>query len=383
MEITLEAGELARCLASVKSVAPSRTTIPILNNVLIVADVGRVSITATDLDMQKRASVVCETITEGRITIPAGVLFGIAKAFPKAQLITIKVDSDRARVTSGRSKYDLRTLPAVDFPIMAESVDGSIAFEAPCAAIGSAIDAVKGMFDGNHVAPFYRGLWMLLDGGRLAFVAADGHRLARIFVGDDGVPPGLPAVQMTTAAVREIGTMLGEDGQAVFSVSKGRLSVVADGVHLIARTLASEVSDYNRVIRGAGGASVRVKAGDLAQAMGRLLIVYSGVETFTPGFALRTKGGNVEIIAGEDGADYGHEVIAADVGDLVHFTASAPYIAEMIGGWPPDAMLTIGAEPGRAILITSDDCPELTQIIMPMTMAKSVARDDHGDDIAA
>lgn len=384
MEVTLESGELARAIGRIKGVAPSRQTISIINNLLLSTGNGSVAITATNMDVQSQTSVVCEVITPGAITIPAHVAFGIAKALPKTKLVTIKIENDRARVTCGKSKYDLRTLPAHDFPLVNASVEGAVRFDMSAAVLRSSIDAVKGLFDANHPQPFYKGLWMIAEGDALAFVAADGKRLARVRV-EGGAPSGMSAIQIGQDAVREIASLLaGSDGIVSLEATKERLSIDAGGVGFTTRLMAGALAPYGKLFEAsAGGPTATVNAGALVDALDRLMVVYGSSDTKSPCVTLAGRSGEIEISAGSRGADYGRELVDAEFSEAFDFSTSAPLFAEAAKLWPSTATLAISARPGMGALITSLDAPHQSQIIMPMTPPSAFRGADQDQSEAA
>lgn len=376
MEITLEAGELSRVIGCVKGITPTKTTIPILNNIFIKAEGRNLSVIATDLEMEAHASAIVETTVDGAVTIPAHVLFGLAKALPKAQLMTIKIEGGRAKVKSGRSKYDLRTLPAEDFPQMKwPDAETSKVITLPVADVMRALDLTRGTFDPNHPQPFYKGLWLIFADGALRFMSADGHRMSLIAgaaIEATATPPAL----LPAAAVREIcGLLATAEGDVTLRVTGKDVAIYAGGVSLLARLIAAKLPQYERMIPKVDAPMVQVKASDLVDALDRILIVYaSDIGSKQPIAVLNTTNGMLGIAGGSQGADYGSEFIPATINEPLRFGVSSKYLAELVRLWPSTAMLGISAVNGGPILITSSDTPDLTQVVMPMTPKNDTAK---------
>ena len=77
MKITIAKEEFIRGLQSVQNVVNPRTTLPVLSNVLLEANDGKLLLTATDLDVTVSCTVKADVSEEGRVTLPAKKLFGI------------------------------------------------------------------------------------------------------------------------------------------------------------------------------------------------------------------------------------------------------------------------------------------------------------------
>ena len=121
MKVTVERAELLKSLNHVYRVVERRTTIPILANVLIRADKGRLSLKATDLDLEVIDSIGAELSPGGATTVPAHMFYDIVRKLPEGAQIVIEGTGERAVLTirAGRSRFTLQTLPESDFPDLA------------------------------------------------------------------------------------------------------------------------------------------------------------------------------------------------------------------------------------------------------------------------
>lgn len=121
MQFTIERGALLKALGHVQNVVERRNTIPILSNVLLSAERGQVSFSATDLDMEIVDTAEAIVSVPGQITAPAHTLYEIVRKLPDGADVELKFaagDDPRLSVSAGRSRFALPVLPAGDFPIM-------------------------------------------------------------------------------------------------------------------------------------------------------------------------------------------------------------------------------------------------------------------------
>ena len=122
MKLTIERAALLKALAHVQSVVERRNTIPILSNVLITAQKGRLSLAATDMDLAITETVEATAAKAGSTTAPAHTLYEIVRKLPDGAQVELETASDGSTlvIRAGRSRFTLQCLPPADFPTMSE-----------------------------------------------------------------------------------------------------------------------------------------------------------------------------------------------------------------------------------------------------------------------
>lgn len=120
MRFSTNAGELASLLGHVKRSVPARTTIPILSHVEVVAGKDAVSVRGTNIDMECRGDVDAVVGEAGSAAVPGIAFQSIVASLRKSAPLEISLTGDRIVLVSGRSRYDLATLPLDDFPRVRE-----------------------------------------------------------------------------------------------------------------------------------------------------------------------------------------------------------------------------------------------------------------------
>ena len=113
MKLTIERAALLRALAHVQSVVERRNTIPVLSNVMIRAEKGRLALSATDMDLEIVETVEAQVAGEGATTAPAHTLYDIVRKLREGAQIEMQTSGDKAAMTlrSGRSTFTLACLP--------------------------------------------------------------------------------------------------------------------------------------------------------------------------------------------------------------------------------------------------------------------------------
>ncbi len=114
MRFTITRENLQQGLGAVAGSIPSRTTLPVLSNILIEAEDGAVRMSGTDLDTAVSVRVAADVAESGAITAPAKKLQEIARELPGA--VEFTTQGDAINIASGRTKYRLNGLPRDEFP---------------------------------------------------------------------------------------------------------------------------------------------------------------------------------------------------------------------------------------------------------------------------
>ena len=121
MKLTIERSALLGALSHAQNVVERRNTIPILSNLQLVAEDGKLSLTATDLDLAMVETVSADVQQSGGTTAPAHIMHDIVRKLPDgAQVELDSTDGNRMSVRAGRSNFALSCLPREDFPLMAD-----------------------------------------------------------------------------------------------------------------------------------------------------------------------------------------------------------------------------------------------------------------------
>src|SRR5579863_5581626 len=124
MKLTAEREKLLGPLQAVIGVVERRQTMPVLANVLLNVRDGRMSITATDLEVELVASAEVSVQQAGDITVPGRKLLDILRALPEKLSVSLSFEGEKVVIKAGRSRFSLSTLPAAEFPVI-EDINAS------------------------------------------------------------------------------------------------------------------------------------------------------------------------------------------------------------------------------------------------------------------
>lgn len=279
MKVLVQQSALQRATARVSSAVERRNTILILANVLLRAEGDRLSITATDLDIEIVETIPAHVVSTGEITVNASTLAEIARNAPAGAELAIEwasTDDPRATVKFGRSRYQLPVLPAGDFPVrgdLAEAV--SLEIEAP--ALHQLLDHVHFAQSTEETRYYLNGTFLscVTDNGApvLRVVATDGHRLILDQIAcPQGV--GMPSIIIPRKAVNEIRRILADMKETVtLKVSRTGLALHTGTGRLITKGVDGSYPDYQRVMPSTWDREVTIDRGLLKEAIKRVSLI--------------------------------------------------------------------------------------------------------------
>src|SRR5205809_5881670 len=222
MKVTVERAQLLKSLGHVHRVVERRNTIPILGNVLVRAENAKLSLKATDLDLEVIETLAAEVATAGSTTVPAHMFYDIVRKLPDGSQIVLEATGDRAvlAIRAGRSRFTLQTLPESDFPDLAAG-DMTHKFTLAAADLKKLIDKTQFAISTEETRYYLNGIYLHTSGSgknaTLRAVATDGHRLAQAELPVPTGATGMPGIIVPRKTVTEVQRLI-EDSQAEVAI---------------------------------------------------------------------------------------------------------------------------------------------------------------------
>ena len=276
MKLTIDRMSLLRPLGHVQSVVERRNTIPILANVVLRAEEGELSLTATDMDMDIATEVGCSVMTTGTTTMSAHLLYDIARKLPDGAEVEIAVNDGHAMVSAGRSSFRLPTLPVEDFPAISSN-ELPVTFSLAAADMRDLIDATRFAISTEETRYYLNGIYIhKAESGELCAVATDGHRLAMT---RQALPSGaaqIPSIILPRKAVSELRKLLDDfDGDVLIGLSETRAEFRFCVVRLTSKLIDGTFPDYTRVIPVGNDRIMQVDVSAFSAAVDRVSTIAS------------------------------------------------------------------------------------------------------------
>src|SRR5436305_2415950 len=253
MKVTVERAALLKSIGHVHRVVERRNTIPILANVLIRADKGRLSLKATDLDLEVIESIAAEVGPGGATTVPAHMIYDIVRKLPEGAQIVLEATGDRASLTirAGRSRFTLQTLPESDFPDLAAG-DMTHKFNVTAADLKRLIDKTQLASSTEETRYYLNGIYLHTAGTAksptLRGVATDGHRLAQFELPLPAGASGMPGIIVPRKTVAEVQRLIEDnDAEVNIELSQGKIRFRLGDTVLTSKLIDGTFPDYVRV----------------------------------------------------------------------------------------------------------------------------------------
>jgi DNA polymerase-3 subunit beta len=281
MKLTIERAALLKSLAHVQSVVERRNTIPILSNVLLEAAGGKLSLTATDMDLTIVEEVEAEIGAEGATTAPAHTLYDIVRKLPDGSQIEIAMTGENGQMTlsAGRSTFTLTTLPREDFPASSQG-EMPQKFQVPAAELRNLVDRTRFAISTEETRYYLNGIYLHAaeSGGVpvLRAVATDGHRLARFEMPLPDGAKGMPGVIIPRKTVGEVRKLLEEaDDSVTIALSETRIQFSFNSTILTSKLIDGTFPDYERVIPSGNDKAMEVDRKSFREAVDRVSTISS------------------------------------------------------------------------------------------------------------
>jgi DNA polymerase-3 subunit beta len=278
LEITVSRAELLRELSAAQSVVERKTTIPILSNFLFEATVGedgvgKLTITATDLDQSLRTSCAAKVKKPGACTIPARKLFDYIKLLAEGDISMKLMDNHWVQIKAGRSNTKMVGMARANFPQVPE-FPGAGGYTLAAGSLRNMIAKTIFAISSEESRYTLNGALLVLKAESMAMVATDGHRLAHIeklgetLAGISGEKKTL----IPRKALAELNSLLGsadvetiefaDDDQTLFFKVGGRV--------LTSRKLTGQFPNYEAVLPRDNTKFVIVRSEDLMASILRV-----------------------------------------------------------------------------------------------------------------
>src|SRR5215813_12780639 len=276
MKLIIERAALLKALSHVQSVVERRTTIPILSNVLLRAEAGRLALSATDMDLEIIERVPGQIEREGRTTAPAHTLYDIVRKLREGAQIEIEASGERNAMVlrSGRSTFTLQCLPPEDYPLMA---GGELPHNFALAAseLRILIDRTRFAISTEETRYYLNGIYLHTTKNDevpvLRAVATDGHRLARLEMVMPEGAGGMPGVIIPRKAVIELRKLVEECAEDIqVSLNESKIRFTVDQATLTSKLIDGTFPDYDRVIPANNDKVLEVNCKEFAEAVDRV-----------------------------------------------------------------------------------------------------------------
>ena len=278
MNLTITKDQIIAGLQAVQNVVSTRTTLPILSNVLLRAEGGHVEFTATDLDVTVACKVEAKVSKPGATTLPVKKLFGIVRELTGE----IEIETDEKNVSSirsGSSFFKIHGLGADEFPPLPKFKDEKKVNQ-PQENIRAMIRKTSFAVSTDESRYVLNGIFVSLKEGKMTLVATDGRRLALVDEEVEISEKSAGEFIVPAKAINELNRLLQDKGEVELKFGENQASFALKNengfsVLLITKLIEGNYPNYRQVIPGEAKERIAVGREELVQALRRAEIMTS------------------------------------------------------------------------------------------------------------
>jgi len=251
MKVSCLQDNLAKGLGIVGRAVSTRSTLPVLANVLLATDDGRLRLSATNLEIVITCWIGARVAEEGAITIPARTLTDLVNTLPQEQVdLTLDERTQTVHVSCARTEANIKGIDAQEFPLVPEP-DNKNRIRVEAAVLKQMISQVAFAAASDDARPVLTGVSTRFDGSQVMMAATDGFRLS---VRSAHIPGHVDKpfhVIIPSRALSDVARIISDDTEAVYiSLPEGRNQIIfdMDSVVLVSQLIDGNFPDYAPII---------------------------------------------------------------------------------------------------------------------------------------
>ena len=252
MKLSCLQENLKRGISIVSHAVAAKSTLPVLSNILLTTEGGRLRLQATNLEVGITCWIGAKIEEEGAVTIPAKLLADFVGNLPN-DTITLTLDerTQTVHLHCGRSEANIKGIEAEEFPtipvVQAEQPTMSI----PPEVLREAINQVAFAAAPDDTRPVLAGVLLRMKGTSAIFSATDGFRLSVKTIELEQPVQSAQEVIVPSRALTELGRIIGDSDTPVeitITPSGGQILFHSDNLDLVSRLIDGKFPDYERII---------------------------------------------------------------------------------------------------------------------------------------
>ncbi len=360
-------------LLSVSGIVEKRHTLPILSNVLLEKRGEKLTLLATDIEIQITTSTVgAMGDGDGAVTVGARKLQDILRSLPEGAEVSLTLEEKRLQIRAGKSRFNLQTLPADDFPRMALTEGETTRFSVTQKEFRQLLAQTQFSMAAQDVRYYLNGLLLIVDGKELRAVATDGHRLAYASMTLEDAPEQLRkegAARMELILPRktvlELNRLLIDSDQPLsIEMAPNQIRFQFGQTNLVSKLIDGKFPDYERVIPATLKNIVTLNRAVLLQSMIRAAILTN--EKFR-GVRLVLSEGSLKIMAANAEQEEALEEIEVDYsGDPLDVGFNVGYLLDVLNNTAVESVEWGFNDANSSALLTIPGNERFKYVVMPM-----------------
>jgi len=353
---------LLKPLQAVSGIVERRHTLPILSNVMLETRGTDLNLVATDLEIQIATSAKLDKAgADHAVTVSARKLQDILRALPESTAVTLDAQEGRLQVKAGKSKFNLQTLPAQDFPRLAEGGSATASVKLPQKVFRDLLSLVQYGMAQQDIRYYLNGLLLVADGKQLTMVATDGHRLAYASTMLASEVEKSEVI-IPRKAILELAKLLEDvEDEVEIQLLPNQVRFIFAGIDIVSKVVDGKFPDYTRVIPTNYKKHFAVGRVILQQALQRASILSN--EKFRGVLAANS----LRIICSNAEQEEAEEELAVDyTGEALDIGFNIVYLLDVLNNLDTEEVDCAVGDANSSMLISVPGNKDFKYVVMPM-----------------
>ena len=371
MKFTVSRDELADKLQTVLSVVSTRTTLPILGNILLKGEGEQLLIAATDLDLSVTCSLAAKVSKGGVTTVPGRTFAEMVRELPDED-IAVSVANNRMEIKSGHGTYKISGMPAEEFPKL-PSVSAASEVRIPGDQLKSMVKRTAYAVSVDPTRPALNGILWQENGEKMHMVATDGHRLARVTLQESRLGGHKGDLIIPPKALALVIKILGDSADDV-GVALGEKNILfrAGGTVVTTRLIEGPYPNYEQVIPTSNDKRMVVDAASLMAGVRRVAVLSNSL-THQVKFALSKDRLELSAANQDIGGEAKESLACQYQGEDLEIGYNAVYVLDMLKNYEEgDVVFELATSVSAGIVRAAKESKgeDYVCLIMPLRLAE-------------
>jgi DNA polymerase III subunit beta len=367
MKLTCAKDELAEKLQVAGRGVSTRTTVQILAGILLRAEDGQLSLSATDMEISLRVALEAQIEDEGSVVVPGRLLVDIVRLLPVGEVtISHRAEEGVVELVCGSASYRLHTYAAEDFPRLPEVEEASV-FTVDREAFVDTIARVSRSASRDESRPVLTGVLVRFEGDKLVMAATDSYRLSVKETGLSDSPGRDVEAIVPARALAELARIAqgGEGGAIQVGVQENQVVFGADDVWLTARRIDGQFPNYKQLLPETFEAEVTMPREEFLDVVRRTSVL---AQRKSP-LRLRFEDGELTVSAQTQDVGEARESLPISYsGETIEIGFNAEFLRDGLESVTDDSVRMKLISPLRPGLIHGES-DEFLYLIMPIRLA--------------
>jgi DNA polymerase III subunit beta len=364
MQIKINREILLKPLTNVSSIVERRHTLPILSNLLVEAKNNNIQLTVTDLEMQISLNIESKFTGELSTTISAKKLLDICRSLPEGVDIDMQSNDSRITVKTGKSRFNLQTLPAADYPVMTKVAGTGTEINISQIALKKLLKQVEFAMAQQDIRYYLNGLLLEVNENKLNIVGTDGHRLSFTSTTLNKNYDKTEVIIPRKTVVELIKLLDDSEDEVLIEINAGQVNFSFSDIRLISKVIDGKFPDYNRVIPVGHQNTFSVNRVSILTAMQRASILsnekYRGIRMVLSNNNLKLISTNTEQEEAEEELEIDYAKDSLDIGFNV------TYLIDVLNNVNDETINFSFADANSSCLVTVPNDENYKYVVMPM-----------------